>query len=122
MLLLIYTRGPRLGEVVASNNVARDEELLSKKHAAEDLSPPPSPPRHPSSSVARSSALNGLAATRLSDTPKRNARETNIESLIQMMKSGMEVCKFVCNRIRAKYLAQLLFPVDNLLHEKMQSC
>ena len=24
----------------------------------------------------------------------------------------------MCNRIRAKYLAQLLFPVDNLLHEK----
>ena len=80
----------RLGEVLASNNVSKVEEL-AKKPTTEKISPPPSPPRHVFSVVSRSSAMNGLPPTKFLDTPKRNAQDSNIESLIQMMRSGMEV-------------------------------
>jgi hypothetical protein len=95
----------RLGEVMASNNSARKDELSSLRKPAEDgFSPPPSPPRSSTNHIQMTG--NGLRGPVAMDTSSKksmviqnrsNINEANIESLIERMKSGLEVSEKMRN-------------------------
>ena len=91
----------RLGDLIASNNAAREEEMtLLRRPIETDLSPPSSP-RHQvsinnsrNSTSLRSAGLDH-APVQISAPVKNANRDANIESLIEKMKSGLEVSLLV---------------------------
>ena len=91
----------RLGDLIASNNAAREEEMtLLRRPIETDLSPPSSP-RHQvsinnsrNSTSLRSASLDH-APVQISAPVKNANRDANIESLIEKMKSGLEVSLLV---------------------------
>ncbi|XP_027056078.1 protein CIP2A homolog isoform X2 [Pocillopora damicornis] len=86
-----------LGDLIASNNAAREEEMtLLRRPNETDLSPPSSP-RHQvsinnsrNSTSLRSAGLDH-APVQISAPVKNANRDANIESLIEKMKSGLEI-------------------------------
>ncbi|XP_022780826.1 protein CIP2A homolog [Stylophora pistillata] len=86
-----------LGDLIASNNAAREEEVtLLRRPIETDLSPPSSP-RHQvsinnsrNSTSLRSAGLDH-APVKITAPVKNANRDANIESLIEKMKSGLEV-------------------------------
>lgn len=88
----------RLGDLIASNNAAREEEITLLKRPSDTELSPPSSPRH-QISMANSRNTANMRSTGLDHVPvkikappKNSQYDANIESLIEKMKSGLEVC------------------------------
>ena len=91
----------RLGDLIASNNAAREEEMTLLRQPIETDLSPPSSPRHQvsinnsrNSTSLRSAGLDH-APVQISAPVKNANRDANIESLIEKMKSGLEVSLLV---------------------------
>ncbi|XP_032237786.1 protein CIP2A homolog isoform X2 [Nematostella vectensis] len=84
-----------LGEIIASNNSAREVELTTLRGPGdEEFSPPPSPPRSSTNQSARSRHVASWSSRDLRPavmTPKSNVTDANIECLIEKMRSGLEI-------------------------------
>lgn len=89
--------GSRLGDLIASNNAAREEEMTLLRRPVDTELSPPSSPRHQVSmingrnSTVRSGGLDHVPV-KITAPPKNTHHDANIESLIEKMKSGLEVC------------------------------
>ncbi|XP_031552269.1 protein CIP2A homolog [Actinia tenebrosa] len=104
-----------LGEVMASNNSARKDELSSLRKPAENgFSPPSSPSRSSTNHIQITG--NGLRGPVAMDTSSKkslvmsnrtNINEANIESLIERMKSGLEIKDPKASEIMDIYEAKL---------------
>ncbi|KAJ7379243.1 hypothetical protein OS493_017752 [Desmophyllum pertusum] len=90
-------QGIWLGDLIASNNAAREEEMtLLRRPTETELSPPSSPRHHVSITNGRnSSSLRSVGLDYIPvkiTAPVKNAHhDSNIESLIEKMKSGLEI-------------------------------
>ena len=86
----------RLGDLIASNNAAREEEMTLLRRPSETQLSPPSSPRHQVSMLnSRNSVRSGgldHVPVKIAVPPKNAHNDANIESLIEKMKSGLEVC------------------------------
>lgn len=94
MCLVVF----RLGDLIATNNAAREEEMaLLRRPNDTELSPPSSPRHQVSIANSRNSAsLRSVGLdhvpVKIKAPPKSSQHDANIESLIEKMKSGLEVC------------------------------
>ena len=87
----------RLGDLIASNNAAREEEMSLLRRPNDTELSPPSSPRHQvslantknSTSVRPVGVNNGSMKSKI--PPNNSQYDSNIESLIEKMKSGLEV-------------------------------
>lgn len=82
--------------MMASNNSAHKNELMSLRQPADDVTPPPSPTHN--SHTRSSNESRGPVAMDISSSKKNislqnrsNIDEANIESLIEKMRNGLEV-------------------------------
>jgi len=85
-----------LGDLIASNNAAREEEMTLLRRPAETELSPPSSPRHQVSMInSRNSILRSVGVdhvpVKITAPPKNAHHDANIESLIEKMKSGLEI-------------------------------
>ncbi|KAK3742452.1 hypothetical protein QZH41_011414, partial [Actinostola sp. cb2023] len=103
-----------LGEVMASNNTARKDELSLLRKPDDDDSPPPSPTRSSANHLRSSS--NGPRGPVAMDTSSKktiamqntsNINEANIESLIEKMRNGLEIKDPRASEIMDIYEAKL---------------
>lgn len=83
--------------MIASSNAAREEEMTLLRRPAETELSPPSSPRHQVSMInSRNSTLRSVGLdhvpVKIKAPPKNAHHDANIESLIEKMKSGLEVC------------------------------
>lgn len=85
-----------LGDLIASNNAAREEEMTLLRRPVDTELSPPSSPRHQVSmingrnSTVRSGGLDHVPV-KITAPPKNTHHDANIESLIEKMKSGLEI-------------------------------
>ncbi|XP_020608819.1 protein CIP2A homolog [Orbicella faveolata] len=85
-----------LGDLIASNNAAREEEMTLLRRPAETELSPPSSPRHQVSMInSRNSTARSVGQdhvpVKITAPPKNTHHDANIESLIEKMKSGLEI-------------------------------
>ena len=87
----------RLGEVIASSNTIREEELSTLRRPGDaGLSPPSSPSRHMSRTALQRMDTGHTSTVDCTSMKKAHPSENitnnaNIESLIEKMRSGLEV-------------------------------
>lgn len=116
-----------LGDLIASNNAAREEEMTLLRRPIETNLSPPSSPRHQvsinnsrNSTSLRSAGLDH-APVQIS-APVKNANcDANIESLIEKMKSGLEVSLLVFSFFSLTLLWHNIDSCTELPHDKTGS-